>query len=278
LGRYYFDVSSTVDTKTNPMILTILELTNGSKSVTLKYRDIDNDQWLVNLETTFDLFYEYTGASGSIAIMSDSHYGIWSTPELYKPNFIEAIDFIDDVVGDVTDVFVLGDVLSDNLPGTYYPEYKTDRATSDIPDSNWHEIAGNHDVLSGADGFLASLRGDESAKPYYTVEIGNCVFIMISDETGKSGIESISSTTNDWIDTTLSENQDKNCFLMTHEARKGTVRNSTYVGSNSNGWLTGITAPDNKKGWVAWFCGHMHGYQHYTDQEDGRVYYGTPTD
>ena len=271
---FYINVASVVTMASNNSVVGVMDVVNGESVATVRFYDVTAVEWLTDIETEVSLSFAYSGPTVRLAIISDLHIGL-SSPDPNAP-FTAVINAIDDTITGVSRVFVLGDIIG-NTPktGAYYgtetTNYKTMRATSDIADTNWHEIAGNHDLLTGTDGFLAELLGSESALPYYTVEVGNIVFLMVSNDDQSSGDGYLSDAANSWIATTLAANNDKICIVMTHHPRLGTTRyssNSSYMNiKNANSLDVG--------GFDAWFSGHAHAISG-VDSDFLRVYYGLP--
>lgn len=78
--------------------------------------------------------------------------------------------------------------------------------------SRWFEIAGNHDTRSLSDYFTFIK------KPYfYSVEIGNILIILLSDEVNNSPTV-ISDEAFKWWEKEVIENQNKNIITVTHAA------------------------------------------------------------
>ncbi len=266
--QYHIDVSSVTDYFSNDQIIVVLELTNNSTSAVVKFYNVTDTAYMTGLQTTVTLNAAFSGATTKIALISDPHI---ASSASYS-NFIACIDAIDDDITGCSKVFVLGDIVNDDADyyGSGTNEYKTARATSDISDSNWHELAGNHDILTGSSGFCAELLGGESENPYYSVSVDNCIFIFISDE----GSFAASNDANAFISTTLAANTSNNCFILTHEPRKGTTRYSKYNTAVSQGWLDNVSNADSDN-WVAWFAGHSHGYTTHTEPDSGRIFEAT---
>lgn len=271
---FFINVASVVTMSANNSVVGIMDIVNGESVAAMRFYDVTTSTWLDDIETAISLSYAYTGSTIRIAIISDLHIGL-ASPDPNAP-FLAVIDAIDDTITGVDKVFVLGDIVG-NTPktGAYYGtetvNYKSLRATSDIADSNWHEIAGNHDLLTGADGFLAELLGSESALPYYTVDVGNIVFLMVSNDDAVSGDGYISDEANSWIATTLAANDDKICMVLTHHPRQGTTR---YSSNSDYMYIKNADSLENG-GYDAWFSGHTHAITGI-NTDFLRVFYGHP--
>ena len=271
LINIFFDISSSTDTLSNHRMVGVLELTSGSFVAVMKYYDVTDSQYLTTLQTDIKLSFAYTGSSTKVAIMSDTHLGGADNPDTA---FTAVIDAIDDTITGCSKVFVLGDIVMDdaNYYGSGAGEYKTIRATSDIADTNWHELAGNHDVISGVNGFQAELLGGEAELLYYKIEVGNCVFLLLSDEETNPVKAAISSAANTWAASTLAANTDKNCFIMTHQSQYDLTRYSLFNSNISQGWIDVPAGQDG--GWIARFFGHSHGYTTFTEPDSDRIFVG----
>jgi len=258
--HWHFDVSSILRgyaPNTHSKTGAILQLTNGSKTATLKYRDCGTGAWLPNIETSWELQYAYSGASANIAMISDPHIGANAEA---TPDFVTVINDIDDTLSalNVDIAFVLGDIVHGDE--AEYANYITTRDASDI--STWYELMGNHDVsdigAAPADGFETELG---HALCYYSVTIGNIAFILLSDEDTKGEAQnSISAAALTFLETTLTNNQDKNIFICTHQGRYNTTRktlteDSGYLKPSAD--IETLLAAYN---WDTWFCSHSHGY------------------
>ena len=251
----YFDVSSVANYYVDVVTGCILELTNGSRTAVVKYRNFGAGTWYAALETNITLKVPFTGSTTKIAIISDTHIGVGEGNP--GASFTTAINDIDDNITGVSHVFVCGDIVHDDAGyyGTDAGDYKTIRATSDIASANWHELAGNHDVLAGANGFKAELLGSEGANAYYTVTIGNCVFILLSDETQTEPYE-ISNAANTWLATTLFDNASNNCIILTHQGQLWTTKET----DRTAGYIGNIDDAIGLNDYAIWFQGHTHGF------------------
>jgi len=268
-SKVFLDVSSVANVfATNPQMFSVMSLVNGGTTATFKFYNQDDGEFYPSLETALTLPYAYSGATADLVFISDIHIG-----SITAAQFETFLNTIDSVVTGATDVFVLGDLVNDLAAS--YADYLTGRATSSVSTSNWHELAGNHDVIDGAGGFKDEILGDVGALPYYSVTIGNCVFCLVSTEYSFA----CSAAADTWLQDTITANTDKNCFILTHQARQGTTRSSLIATAGINastGWMDGLSPIVDSMEWVAWICGHSHGYQSFTEPDTDRIYIGDP--
>jgi len=210
----------------------VLFLTNGSDIVLVKVRV--GSVWAY--EKFFQLPYAYTGANAKVWICSDVH--ISSTTS--RDNFISVISEIDTNVG-VDHVFVLGDL---TFEGTIqnFAWFVEAMNTSDVPSSNWHEIAGNRDDYPA--GNFTNFENSFGAIRDFKVEIGNIVFICWGglDEL-PSGNHPPASVT--FLEDSIQNNSDKNVIVLAHHPLAD-VLPATVVDIVNNNRLEG------------WFNGHTH--------------------
>ena len=268
--QHYFDVSSVQNYDYNIVTYVVLTLTNGSTAALVQFRNVSAAAWMSALETSLTLKAAFTGVTTKIAIISDVHIGSpYGSP---VASFQAALADMD-AIGGINEVFVLGDVVHENaaLYGTDANDYKALRATSGIASSHWHELAGNHDVLSGTDGFCAELLGGESALPYYSVTIGNCIFCLLSNE---GGLPAISNDAQSWLAAQLAANSEKNCFTMSHQGRLYSTRHTSaypdaYSGSE---YIRNFEPAIGTNDFVAHFSAHSHGYGSVGAPDAGCIY------
>jgi predicted phosphodiesterase len=241
-SRAYINVSSVVQFQQSRSVGTVLELVNSSSVATVRFRDFENAAWLG--ARTFNLGFAFSGTSTKIAIISDIHMGTTECDEV--ADFDAAIADLDSL-GDIDAVFVLGDIANSGASAEY-DAYLTSKAASDV--SVWKELSGNHDQ---GEYFLSKLSYTDR---YYSHTIGNVVFIFLGDEDGAGGISAAAQT---FLNTTLTNNQDKNCIILSHEGRYNRNDYTTVAESYLDPAATISGIIDNKD-WQAWFSAHSHGY------------------
>ena len=114
-------------------------------------------------------------------------------------------------------------------------------------------------AAAGTNGFQTRLA---HALPYYTVTIGNAVFILLSDEKTNGYLyAAISPAALTLLQTTLAANQTKDIFILSHEGRYNTTRQTARATDDGNlGPVGGIEDAVNSYTWSAWICGHSHGW------------------
>jgi hypothetical protein len=249
---WHFDVSSTSSTISVENTGVILELTNGSTSAKVRYRDFYRQRYIPELSFTVDLDFAYTGTSKKIAIVSDPHFGIEDTFDNNDATEIFTKIMNPDLISlGITDAFVLGDLVHDS--DTYYADFKAAIADP-VNTINWYTLTGNHDIF-------ASWKTEFSqANTYYSVVIDNLNFILLGSEATTNSISAAAVT---FLGNELTNNQDKNNIILGHTARYNTVRKSTTSAAymtQAGSDHTPIETAIGSNNFVAWFSGHAHGY------------------
>jgi len=235
----------------------ILTLTPSSSTANVKVRDSITPQWLDAYEHNWTLASAYNGSSElKIWLFSDPHIGV-----LTHENVEADIADIDDNVGDVDYVLVLGDITNTGTT-TQYDDYLTAKATSDVSSNNWYEITGNHDFDTNDTNFKTKLGYDTF---YYSFDIDNMHFIMCGDlgnDSDMAGGEWDAAYLS-WLETDLAANTDKNIIVCSHEPPLASTIGSTpevapwneYLTEYIDEYWTLICQTPN----IMWFHGHNHG-------------------
>ncbi len=240
-SRWYFSESSIINYNQTVSVGAILQLTNGSTTATIRFRNFSGS-WITNLDQNINLRHVYTGASTKIAFISDLHLGHTGEPALFDAAIADI-----DALGDIGYIFTLGDI-SNNDASADYDTYIASRATSLVP--VWKELAGNHDDTASFESKLGY------ASRYYSYTVGNLVFIFLGDE----GNYVLSAGAQTFLSNTLSSNQDKDIIILSHEGRYDTSINTTYISGGYLGPEPQISNIVEAYNWDAWFSGHNHGY------------------
>lgn len=122
--------------------------------------------------------------------------------------FEKAIDDVNNIIPNVNLAIVAGDLLNSRSQKNAFEWFVATRENSYI--DHWYEIAGNHDVRSG------EIFWNHFAKPsHYSVQVGNVVILMISDQSPDSKT-SISRDVFDWWNESVARNQDSIIVTVTH--------------------------------------------------------------
>ena len=150
---------------------------------------------------------------------------VWLLSDIQPPTIPERVSFeraIDDVNDNVDQVnmgVIAGDLLKSRSQGEAFRWFVATRKRSMIRD--WYEIAGNHDIRSG------KLFWQYFPHPsYYAVEVGNLLFLLMSDESTDSKTD-LSDATFAWWRKMVIENQDHIIITVTHAQ----LRHSGLLGS-----------------------------------------------
>lgn len=243
--NWHFDVSGVYNYN-----YAVITLTNGSTSVLYRVRNITSHTWLTDYTRTFALQYAYTGTTANIALISDLHSGAADTR---LTNAISDLEGISPALS-VNTIFVLGDLVGTPADNEYDNYLAQRAAATNI--TSWYQLSGNHDSITS---FLTKLG---YTYHYNTVTIGNVVFILMgNDVAGMNG--SLSADARTFLNDTMSANQTKNIFIMSHQGRYNTTRQTSRTGGCLGYNIAGadlVEAIIGKYKWDAWFCGHSHGW------------------
>ena len=150
---------------------------------------------------------------------------LWMLSDIQPPTVPERVSFeraIADVntnVGQVDLGVMAGDLLKSRSQDEAFRWFLATRKRSKIKD--WYEIAGNHDIRSGKLFWQYFLHPS-----YYAVEVGNLLFLLMSDESSDSKTD-LSDATFDWWRKMVIENQDHIIITVTHAQ----LRHSGLLGS-----------------------------------------------
>ncbi len=164
--------------------------------------------------------------------------------------FERAIDDVNNNVSDVDLAIIAGDLLKSRSQQDAFEWFVATRDRSYI--DRWYEIAGNHDVRSGAIFYHYFTHPS-----YYSVEIGNVVVLLISDQSTDSAT-SISPDAFDWWREGVEGNQESIIVTVTHAKLRNSGLFSSFIGSrrieNSSRFEDVL-----KSNHVAlWASGHSH--------------------
>jgi hypothetical protein len=262
IAGLHFDISGALTLK----CYGVLTLTNGSATAVMQFRDAAAHAWYSAIQTNVPLAHAFTGATTKIAIMSDPHC------TLADADAQAVVDDIDTIEG-ISKAFVLGDIVKPTAAEADYNGWLAIRATSSIAAANWHEIAGNHDNFANFCIYLGYTT------PYYTVPVGNCLFILISSNIGPISYDAAFYR---WFERQLLEadRAGMNAFICTHHACLGTTRKTNPTAGDAS---SGYCYPAGKieailmdYPWCAWFAGHSHGYSGVGAPDATCVYDGAP--
>lgn len=203
--------------------------------------------WLPEYEETIQLPYAYSGDSIlKIWLVSDIHV---EYKEEANTNFTNAIQDIDDNVG-VDYVLAIGDLAHYE---TYLSDYVTIRNTSDVPASNWIEVAGNHDVTSGGSGFLSTLGYSDFLN---IVNINNITIVVMGHDVSELNAN-LSTEELTFLENALNTYKNTNIFIACHFPVKDTTYGSNLISiveEDSNAIKTLLSTYRAE----AWFHGHLH--------------------
>ncbi|KJS00246.1 MAG: hypothetical protein VR65_08935 [Desulfobulbaceae bacterium BRH_c16a] len=151
---------------------------------------------------------------------------VWTLSDIQPPSpaervqFEQAIDDINDHVDQVDLAVIAGDLLKSRSREEDFAWFLATRNRSKVPD--WYEIAGNHDVRSGA-----RFRRYFTSPPHYAVEVGNVLLLLISDESPASRTELSDETFRWWRDMVIAY-QSRIIITVTH----GQLSGSGLLGSS----------------------------------------------
>jgi len=196
---------------------------------------------------------DFPGVSGPD---ENQHFVVWMLSDIQPPTISERVSFeraIEDVNDNVAQVnlgVIAGDLLKARSHDEAFQWFVTTRKRSKVKD--WYEIAGNHDIRSG------KLFWQYFPYPsYYAAEVGNLLFLFMSDESTDSKTD-LADTTFDWWRQMVIDNQDHIIFTVTHAQ----LRHSGLLGSiASSRVIAGSERFEQvlEKYRVAlWASGHVH--------------------
>jgi len=165
---------------------------------------------------------EFPGVTGSDA---KQHFVVWMLSDIQPPTIPERVSFeraikdVNDNIDQVNLGVMAGDLLKARSQDEAFRWFLATRERSKIKD--WYEIAGNHDIRSG------KLFWHYFPIPsYYAVEVGNILFLFMSDESTDSKTD-LSDATFSWWRKMVIENQDHIIITVTHAQ----LRHSGLLGS-----------------------------------------------
>jgi predicted phosphodiesterase len=164
--------------------------------------------------------------------------------------FEQTIGDVNDHVGRVDMAVIAGDLVKSRSRDDDFTWFLSTRNRSKV--RHWYEIAGNHDVRS------EPLFHRYFPRPaYYGVEIGNILFLLLSDELPSSKTD-ISEEAFRWWRDMVFRNQDRIIITVTH----GQLENSGLLGSSFASRQIAGSARFEKvlqeAGVAVWASGHTH--------------------
>ncbi|MFT5699085.1 MAG: putative phosphodiesterase [Desulforhopalus sp.] len=187
---------------------------------------------------------------------SASNFVVWMLSDIHpktvedRKTFEAAVADVNENVGPVSMAIVAGDLLKSRSPVSGFDWFMGVRSGANIPD--WFQIAGNHDARSG------EIFYDYFPLPaYYAVEIGNLLFLCLSDQSVSSRTD-ISEDAFSWWQEMVRSHKDRIIVTVTH----GQLAGSGLLGSSINSRvIAGSERFENvlKNEHVAlWISGHTH--------------------
>lgn len=185
-------------------------------------------------------------------MLSDIH----PKTESKRKTFEAAVADINQNVDAVTMAVIAGDLLKSRSSAAAFNWFIQTRNTSKVVD--WLQIAGNHDVRSGP-----IFNEYFPLPPYYAAEIGNILFLCLSDISVSSRTD-ISDDAFIWWKKMVQSNRDKIIVTVTHAQLEG----SGLLGSIFNSRIiarSGRFEDVLKHERVAlWVSGHTHLPHHFS--------------
>jgi predicted phosphodiesterase len=181
---------------------------------------------------------------------------VWMLSDIHFNNtgdqggFEAAIQDVNEIPGRVDMAVVAGDLLQSRSPASAFVKFLQARDGSKV--TNWFEIAGNHDVRSG------SLFHEYFKKPpYYAVEVGNLLFLFLSDQSVASRTD-ISDEAFVWWRNMVEGYRDRIVITVSHAQLAG----SGLLGSSLNSRvINGSKRFENvlkNENVALWISGHSH--------------------
>ena len=249
---WHFDIGHLCMHTSNSQSGATVELRNGRSTIRVRYRQLNKQYYIKELDFAVDLPYAYTGTDQDIFIGSDIHWGTDEDGEGYGNNAKEILSkilFPELITLGIDTLFLLGDISHDT---NFYDDIDACFATY-APALTWYPIPGNHDPISDFNTHYGYV--------YKTLTIGNIVFIMVGDNYPYNW----DAARINYLHNQLVANQDKNCIIMTHRPRYMTLRKSDYDWQAPEGDIE--TAVAGLK-FVAWFSGHSHGWSDVKDDDN----------
>ncbi|BHH84190.1 metallophosphoesterase family protein [Desulforhopalus sp. 52FAK] len=154
---------------------------------------------------------------------------VWMLSDIQPPTPAQRITFeravadVNEGVGPVDMGIMAGDLLTSRSKDEDFRWFIQTRGKSKITD--WYQIAGNHDVRSG-EVFYKYFPQPE----YYAVEMGNLLFLFLSDQSVDSRTD-LSSDAFLWWKEMVEQNQDMIIVTVTHAQLKGSGLLSSSLSS-----------------------------------------------
>lgn len=117
-------------------------------------------------------------------------------------------------------------------------------------DQKYLPVIGNHDVFYSGWNFYRTRFGAS----HYTVDIGNCRFIVLDTADGVVGEDQVA-----WLEAQLQRPTDKNLFILSHYLPV-IPGQRTYLRLSNQNEAERLMAMASRYGVKGWFGGHYHSY------------------
>lgn len=187
---------------------------------------------------------------------SGKQFVVWMLSDIQPPTaaqrdvFEAAVTDMNENIGPVNMGLMAGDLLTSRSQDEAFRWFVENRKRAKVTD--WFQIAGNHDVRSGPIFYRYFPQPH-----YYAVELGNLLFLFLSDESTESRTD-ISEEAFLWWKDMVIENRDSVVITVTHAHLAG----SGLIGSN----LSSRVIHDSKRfedvlqneKVALWVSGHSH--------------------
>lgn len=189
-------------------------------------------------------------------IRGGSHFMIWALSDIQprensqKKYYELAIDDINKNFSNITVAVVAGDIIQNTEPKGIFPWYVSMKKKTAI--KYWYEIAGNHDNKDYGNYFKYIKK-----PPHYSVEIGNMLILLLSDENQKPPTV-ISDKAFQWWKKMVIQNQDKIIITVTHGYLKQSNLFGSFVDSRNIENSERFARVLKKYKVDIWICGHTH--------------------
>ena len=215
----------------------------------------------------FVLFFSTLVLTGCVAVpngnfqegfelSSGKEFVVWMLSDIQPPNVAErnvfeaAVTDMNENIGPVNMGIMAGDLLTSRSQDEAFRWFVENRKRAKVTD--WFQIAGNHDVRSGPIFYRYFPQPH-----YYAVELGNLLFLFLSDESTASRTD-ISEEAFFWWKDMVTENRDRVVITVTHAQLAG----SGLIGSS----LSSRVIHDSKRfedvlqneKVALWVSGHSH--------------------
>lgn len=196
---------------------------------------------------------DFLGDAGKGA---DRELIIWMLSDIQPPTvqqrhvFEEAVRDVKQHIGGIDIGIMAGDLLTSRSKDEAFTWFRKTREEANVTD--WYQIAGNHDVRSGP------VFYEHFPQPkYFAVELGNVLFLFLSDQSVASRTD-ISDDAFLWWKDMVESNQNRIIITVTHAQLRGSGLIGSSISSRVIHRSERFEKVLEKENVVLWVSGHSH--------------------